>query len=410
MNFKNETQNLSRRTVLAGIAATLAEMAGCGGGGSAGSVAGLSSGGTGSFTSGVIMGLGSIIVNGIRYNNDSAQLISSDDGSSVNTSLTLGMVVSIQGSAVTPATTPNGLPTAVATKISLGSEWLGPIANINVGASTFTVLGNTVNVLSTTIFSGVATDLTQTSSLITNGAVFAEIYGFIDVSTGNLQATHIETSTTQPSFYKLSGVVTSYDGISNLQVGQTSISFDNTTQSIGNWGIGSQVRVQLGTATNLNRWPATKIQVMSSPLQRLNVADHDETEIHGPVTTRVSATNFYVNAIPVDASRISGFSAPNVGTTVEVQGNVVNGVVIATSINSKTVNQIQSQEFEFVGTVSQLTSFTPNSGTFLLKGITFNYSNSTSISGFNLANGIRVQVKATQTNGSWTATSIELED
>ena len=52
----------TRRTALLGIAGAVAEMAGCGGGGTG--VAGLSSGGTGSFTSGTITGFGSIIVNG----------------------------------------------------------------------------------------------------------------------------------------------------------------------------------------------------------------------------------------------------------------------------------------------------------------------------------------------------------
>ena len=92
MHAKNSSQKFSRRSVLLGITASLAELSGCGGGG-ASSIAGLSSGGTGSFTSGVIMGLGSIIVNGIRYNNDSAQLISRDDGATLNSSLSLGMVV-----------------------------------------------------------------------------------------------------------------------------------------------------------------------------------------------------------------------------------------------------------------------------------------------------------------------------
>ncbi|MFN7288027.1 MAG: hypothetical protein ACK5SV_02725, partial [Burkholderiales bacterium] len=55
----------TRRLVLFGLAAGAAQVAGCGGGG--GDLAGIGSGGTGSFTTGVITGLGSIIVNGVRY-------------------------------------------------------------------------------------------------------------------------------------------------------------------------------------------------------------------------------------------------------------------------------------------------------------------------------------------------------
>ena len=54
----------TRRTLLLGLVGSVAELTGCGGGSD---VAGLSSGGTGSFTSGTISGLGSIIVNGVRF-------------------------------------------------------------------------------------------------------------------------------------------------------------------------------------------------------------------------------------------------------------------------------------------------------------------------------------------------------
>ena len=406
MRAKNSPKNFSRRSVLLGITASLAELSGCGGGG-ASSIAGLSSGGTGSFTSGVIMGLGSIIVNGIRYNNDSAQLISRDDGSTLNSSLSLGMVVSIQGSAVTPATTANGLPTAVATKISLGSEWIGPIANINTGSSTFTVLGNTVDVLTTTIFSGSATSISDL-----NGATYAEIYGFVDITTGHLQATHVAASTAQPSFYKTSGVVSSYIANTSFRVGSTSITFSSSTPSTGAWSSGTQVRVQLNTVASGGSWPATNIQVVTSALRDFNVSDHDESEIHGPITNRVSATSFYVNGIPVDASGISNFNAPITGTTVEVHGNVINGIVVATSITSKTVNQLDTEDFEFVGTITHLTPSSANSGTFVLKNITFSYSGSTTTSGFTFANysNQSVEMKATHLNGQWQAVSLELHD
>ena len=149
----------TRRAALLGMAGAIAEIAACGGGGT--DVAGLSSGGTGSFTSGTISGFGSIIVNGIRYNNDAASLLPNDDSVSSVQSLQLGMVVNIEGSAVTPAATATGLPTATAYRITYGSEWVGPVSN--KGATSFEILGHTVDVLSTTFFGGMVqqyTDLT----------------------------------------------------------------------------------------------------------------------------------------------------------------------------------------------------------------------------------------------------------
>ena len=95
---------LSRRTLLLGMVGSVAQLTGCGGGGS--DVAGLSSGGTGSFTSGTISGLGSIIVNGIRYKDAAATKISRDDDIVFGGELKVGMVVSIQGSPVDATTTP----------------------------------------------------------------------------------------------------------------------------------------------------------------------------------------------------------------------------------------------------------------------------------------------------------------
>lgn len=116
--------NFQRRTLLLGMVGSVVQLSGCGGGGS--DVAGLSSGGTGSFTSGTISGLGSIIVNGIRYDDTNANKISRDDDTSFSGDLRVGMVVSIQGSPVVAATTANGTATATAYRISCGSEWEGP--------------------------------------------------------------------------------------------------------------------------------------------------------------------------------------------------------------------------------------------------------------------------------------------
>jgi hypothetical protein len=178
---------------------SVVQLSGCGGGGS--DVAGLSSGGTGSFTSGTISGLGSIIVNGIRYDDTNANKISRDDDTSFSGDLRVGMVVSIQGSPVVAATTANGTATATAYRISCGSEWEGPVSSVNVGASSFVMLGLTVDVLTSTVFEGAA--VTQLSAL--NVSHFVEVHGYVDQTTGHLQATRVEASTTQPAHYKLSG-------------------------------------------------------------------------------------------------------------------------------------------------------------------------------------------------------------
>ena len=390
-----------RRTLLLGMVGTVAELAGCGGGG--GDVAGLSTGGTGSFTSGTISGLGSIIVNGIRYNDDNATLISSDDGSSFGDTLKVGMVVSIQGSSVTAATTTNGTATATAYRISCGSEWEGPVSS--VGATSFDMLGLTVDVLATTVFEGAATQMTGLTT-----AHFVEVHGYVDQTTGHLQASRVEVSVTAPTHYKLSGVVQNLDaGNRTFKVGTSSqrsnqISWDTQTVIPTSWSDGVFVRVKIAAATPLL---ATQIRLLTSPLTQLSADDERDAEIHGFISAFVSIANFTVNGIPVDAStaRIAGGTLA-LGVRVEVHGSISNGVLVATKVETPSNTDVATREFEFHGEVSALDTLAK---TFALHGLTFRYDSNTSIQ-VAMANGVRIEIKAKRASGAWLATEIRADD
>ncbi len=155
---------------------------------------------------------------------------------------------------------------------------------------------------------------------------------------------------------------------------------------------------------------ATQIRLLTSPLAQLNAEDEHDAEIHGFISAFVSLANFTVNGIPVDAStaRIAGGTLA-LGVRVEIHGAVSNGVLVATKVETPNNTDVASHEFEFHGTVSNLnTTATPN--TFSLRGLTFTYDNTTSIEGVTLANGARVQIKATRTAGVWKATEIRADD
>lgn len=394
--------SFTRRTLLLGMVGTAVELTGCGGGGA--DIAGLSSGGTGSFTSGTISGLGSIIVNGIRYNDDNANVILRDDDNNTafGRALKVGMVVAIQGSSVTAATTVNGTSTATATKISCDSEWQGPVSNI--GANSFDMLGLTVDVLASTVFDGV---VTQLSGLTTSH--FVEVHGYVDQTTGHLQATYVEASSTQPTQYKLSGVVNNFDAVNRtFKLGTTTqassqISWDGNTRVPSTWSDGVFVRVKM-TPLLL----ATQIRLQTSPLTQLNGSDGRDAEIHGLISAYQSNANFTVNGLTVDAStaRIAGGTLA-VGVRVEIHGSISNGVLVATKVETPSNTDVASRTFEFHGTVSALDV---NAQTFVLHGLTFQYNGSTSMSGITLANGLRLEIKATRTSGAWVATQIQTDD
>ncbi|HET8695164.1 MAG TPA: DUF5666 domain-containing protein, partial [Aquabacterium sp.] len=166
---------------MAGLFLCALLMSGCGGGGS--SVAsGVGSGGTGSYTSGPVTGLGSIIVNGIRYDVDSAAVNSEDDSSLNNAGLKLGMYVEVRGSDVTPGSA-GAVDRATATSVRVASDFIGPALSIQRDSggnvTGFSVFGRLIGVTSKTVFAGTLTD----------GDVVS-VYGF--TSDGTYTATRVE--------------------------------------------------------------------------------------------------------------------------------------------------------------------------------------------------------------------------
>lgn len=389
---------LTRRSALLAIAGAAAELAGCGGGGV--DTAGLSSGGTGSFTSGTISGFGSIIVNGIRYNNDSASVIGSDGASASNTSLKLGMMVNIEGSAVTPASTAGALPVATAYSISFDSEWIGPVSSIN--GQTFGILGNTVDVLSSTVVGGVIqayADLRTTH--------FVEVYGYVDGVDGHVQASRIDVFDVRPSEYKLSGALFSLDrGDRSATVGRTSIEWASAADLLSPIANGDFVLVRLNPVPSRGVWIATRIQLQSSATATLSNERSYEAEIQGSITAYTSAANFTVNGVVVDATSAIVTGSLAVGVVVEVEGTIQAGVLTAEKVEVKSSSEIESQEFVFYGVLSNLTE-----STFVVRGQTFNYDTNTEH--MNRITGLTspdVKVKAIRVNGGMYATEIELDD
>lgn len=380
------TAHPTRRQALLALVGT-ALLPACGGGTD---MAGVSSGGTGSYTSGTITGLGSVIVNGIRYD-DSAASVSFDGSASTAAALKLGMVVRIQGSALTPATVAGGLATAIASSIACGSEWKGPVADIDTTGGTFTLLGQTVRVLRTTVIEG------TTFSTALNG-LYVEVYGLLDPADGSLQASRIELDDSSPASPRLSGLVSGLTA-NTFQLGSATILYSSATEVPTTLANGLLVRVDLEpTANGSGQWIATRVRADAAAIE---LEDDDEADLEGFVTA-LTATGFVLNGIPVDASHIGLPSGLVEGDRVEVQGSALNGTVIASEIDIKTDDEVESQAFEFHGAISELTA-----STFVVRGYTIRYDTSF---GITLTNGLLVEVKAElQLNGDLLASEIEIE-
>lgn len=388
-------QGITRRTGLLTLLGSALALAGCGGGGD---VAGLSSGGTGSFSAGPITGIGSIIVNGVRFD-DSGDVVRDDDGVSRNRSeLKLGMMVTVSGSAVTRSTVTGDRATASA--IVFGGELQGPISAISASLQTLTVLGQTVKITGSTIFD---TSIRGFASLLVNDIV--EVHGVVDPVANTIQATFIEKKSS-PSVYKIQGLAKNHiEGSKTFSIGSGAtaiqISYLNTTdvRVTPNKDVLVRVRLLAGIPAP-GVWTATRIRPPENASE-----DRDEAEIEGSITVYTSATQFSVNGIAVNASGAAfpDGSGLTLGMRVEVKGRLSGGVLIAERVRIEDDNEVNNLEFELHGTVSNVTATTftlTSSG-----GVAVNVSYIIAqIS--NLQNGAKVEVRGTVLNASGASTII----
>jgi hypothetical protein len=362
---KLDSAGFTRREGLLAMVGAVAALSGCGGGGDAGgiaSVASVGSGGTGSFSSGAITGFGSIIVNGVRFD-DSQARITDDDGVVHNEGdLKLGMVVSITASSVTTGV--NG-SSATATSITFGSELRGPITSIS--GQTLVVLGQTVQVGADTVFDdGIIGGL---AGLLVGQII--EVHGFVDPSTNQILATRIERDATAATL-KLQGQVQALNTTAKtFTIGAVTISYAGIAAGALPSNLANGLVVQVVLAPSPATGTRTALSVRSVAQQ---VDDHAQAELEGTVTAFTSVTSFSVNGVAVDASKATfpnGNTGLKLGARVEVEGSTVNGVLVASEVKVENEAEVENQEFEIHGTVTNLNA---TGKTFVIRGVTVSFA------------------------------------
>ena len=357
------------------LASALA-LAGCGGGSDGGgSVAGVTSGGTGSFSNGSITGFGSIIVGGVRYDDSKAISIldADDDNKDVRGQLTLGMVVRVTGK-------PKSGTSADAETIEVRSELLGPVSRVD--ATTLSVLGQTVKVTATTFLGD---GLAGLASLASNDMV--EVHGFVDAVNNAITATRIERKTpANVRAFKLQGHVRALTA-TTFQIGDLVISFAAPIDVPASLVLanGLLVRVRLEPTPGAGTRKALKIRAVE-----LEVQNRDEAEVEGTITAFTSSNQFSVNGLPVDAGGTTVPAGLKLGDRVEVEGKLIGGVLVAKKVALDDEND--PLRFELRGTVATLNTTTK---TFVARGVTVDYSAAEFRNGAltALLNGVRIEVK-----------------
>jgi Domain of unknown function (DUF5666) len=407
MNMKQQ-QPIARRLVQVGILSltTLALLSACGGGGGASSTGNnqTSLAAAEDGTVGTISGFGSVIVNGVRYD-DSAATVKDDFGNSLSSSrLGLGMTVHLKGKS-------NDDGSGSASGINIFSELQGPISALNASAGTFSLFGIAVVVDAKTVFADVAG-----LAALSNGSV-VEVYGLRSGNT--VTATRIERKTPAvgDTVVKLRGAITGLNAsASTFNLAGLIISFASAQVTPNSAALteGGFVAVSSSSSPTGTNLAASRVIVLGSKPFGFN--DSAKSELEGVISGFTSPSQFTVAGITVNASnavfvRGTVASLAN-GGRVEIKGSYSNNILTARLV--KFEDGLGSDDFELHGPVSNFISLS----NFVVRGVNVDASGAGVLFergvAANIANGRQLEVEGSmQSSASGSilkATKVKFED
>ena len=307
-------------------------------------------GGSGITSTGTITGFGSIYVNDVKFETSSSTFDVDDNPDSTENVLDLGMRVTVKGTLNADGVT------GIANSVAYDDELEGPVSNVkNDGPDkkTITVLGVTVALNRDTTYFNIEHDEDSAVSGTLNFDDISqadtvnkmvEISGYVN-STGELVATRVEleddTFNLNDTTVEIKGTITSVDatGFTLNILGTTGVIVDVDTslppeyEDLPVAGIAEDEVVEVEGKCPVDidcaMINATRIEGESEGFDD----DHDgDVEIEGFITRYDSDSDFDVNGLPVDASTADFNFTLEKDLFVEVEGTVIDNVLIATKV------------------------------------------------------------------------------
>lgn len=299
-----------------------------GNGNGSGDGSGVGSGGTGVSTAdatgiGSVGGLGSIILNGVRYNTDTASTNLED-----TTELQIGMSVRIAGKIDSDFTA------ATAQQVDSAAELRGAVSAIDAVGGSFAVMGTTVTIDNATVWSGA----NSLAGLTIGGVV--QVWG-LPSAPGSLRATRVELkpASAEPL---VTGAVQNLDRLAQqFTLGQLTVRYGSATFPGGidasTLAEGAIVRVRGSAAPVLGTFTASKVQGWYA-VPKQNAA---AVQLAGVITNYAGLNAFKVLGTAVDASHaiVTGGPVGSIGdgVKVELDGFMSNGVLVVKKLRIRYV-------------------------------------------------------------------------
>jgi hypothetical protein len=319
------------------IACLAALVVGCGGGGGAGggTLAGVGIGGSGITSFGAVTAIGSITVNGVKFDTQGAA-VTIDDATGQENDLKVGLVVSVSG------TLNNDRVTGKATRVGVDNELNGTVdaaPTITPGGGTFAVFGQTVVVDGNTVF-GNATGLADLSA-----GTALEVSGFPD-SSGQVRATRVEKKDAPAASSKSKGIASNVNtSARTFTLGTLSVNYAGAQQinfPAGGLSNGLSVVVRSNSQPSGGVFTASSVEVRAGGFGQASGEGQIEGIMNGLAG---SAPNF---SFSVDGQNVAvnGGTAYETGSSanlannarVEVEGQIAGGVLVATKVKFKESN------------------------------------------------------------------------
>ncbi len=336
-----------------------------------------------SLASGTIDGLGSIIVNGVRFDESTARIVDADSAMGSASTLGLGMVVDVVAGPI--QTSASNMPTAIASEVRFRNEVQGPLTAID--GNMLKVLGQSVRIGPDTVFEDGRSATLQIGRVV-------EVYGLRDADE-QIIATRIDIEDDIDEPYSLQAPIRALDTAArSFRVGDAIVRYDGASVVPAQMANGDVLRVRLSRTPNVSgQWQATSVR-STHPLPSAGSSDGIRADLEGYITRMDSSSRFTIGSATVDASDALRLpTGLTVGSLVEVEGRWLNGVLYAREVElERRLDPDAGFEIE-----SQITALDSAAGTFALRGVTVDYRNARfedgSISW--LAVGVRVEVKGT---------------